>query len=175
MTDSLADVYKLYRKEAYSVAFSYLGDSNMAEDIVQDAYLRLRNKNIDEMDRKARRYYFVKVVINLCRDELRRRGTLAYPSPINPESIVKIENEESDTGPDTMMLKKEFIKAVRAASNNLPEKQREAFILYVVEGYSAAETAKIIESSPTMVATWVYRAKKKMQELLEGWQEWYPE
>ena len=147
----------------------------MAEDIIQDAYLRLRKKSMDDMDRKARHYYFIKVIINLCRDELRRRGTLSYPAPINPESIVKIENEESDAGPDAMMLKKEFIKSVRAASNNLPENQREAFVLYIVEGYTAAETARIMESSPTMVATWVYRAKKKMQELLEGWEEWNPE
>ena len=175
MTDSLADLYKLYRKEAYSVAFSYLGDSNMAEDIVQDAYLRLRKKSLDDMDKKAQHYYFIKVVINLCRDELRRRGTLSYPAPANAEHIAQIKDEESDSGPDTVMLKREFIKAVRAASDDLPENQREAFILYVVEGYTASETARIIETSPTMVATWVYRAKKKMQELLQGWEEWYPE
>jgi len=174
MSSPFSEIYEHYSREAYRVAFTYLGDSNMAEDIVQDAYLRIRKKDVSGMDRKARRYYFIKTVINLCRDELRRRGTLSYPAPVNPETIVKLEQKDPEEGPDDVMLKREFIKAVRAASNNLPEQQREAFILYVVEGYSASETARIMESSPALVATWVYRAKKKIQEFLTDWQEWYP-
>ena len=176
MSKVLAEIYQKYRDEAYRVAFTYLGDSNMAEDIVQEAYVRLKHKNLDDIDPKGRRFYFLKVIINLCRDELRRKGTLSQPTPVNLEVFSQLEQSDSEQEqPDTLIQKREFIKAVRTAADQLPEKHRDAFILYVVEEYSAADTARIMESSPTMIATWVYRAKKQMQSLLNGWQDWYPE
>ena len=71
-------------------------------------------------------------------------------------------NAEADDGP----LPAELERAIDAAMEQLPEKQRLTLILFSVEGLPQKEVAEILECSVELVKWNVFQARKKLKELL---------
>ena len=115
-----------------------LGDRAEAEDIAQEAMLRLWRAAGDwRQDGVAQpATWLYRVVANLCLDRLRRRGRA---EPL----------EHPDTAPDgapgalARMLEADRMAALDAALARLPERQRQAVVLRHIEGLSNPEIAEI--------------------------------
>ena len=73
--DALAELYDRYGRLAYAVALRILGDSGRAEDVVQDAFLKLwNNANQFDIDRGSMRTWLITAVRNRSIDTMRGRG-----------------------------------------------------------------------------------------------------
>ena len=155
MTQSnrLEDVIPAYENTLYRAALAILGDPQEAEDVVQEAFLRLWEKNPAFESPAHQRSWLLKVTVNGCKSRLRspwRRRT----APLL-ESYPAADPEE---------------QAVLEVIQSLPPKDRAALHLYYYEGYQTAEIAAMTGWREGTVRSRLARARDKLRELLKG--EW---
>ncbi len=130
-------------------------DVETARDIVQNCFEALWNKRADVSTDKAKSYLF-QVAHNQVIDVYRKSGRMLYVEDYH-------ENVISDT-PSTNDYK-EIMHKVLA---QLPTLQRSMVLLKDYEGYSYAEIAKITNVTEGQVKINLFRARKKLKDLLNS-------
>ena len=146
-------LYDKYSGSVYRLAFSYLKNSADAEDIVQEVFMKLFSADMDFPDERSEKAWIMTVTANKCRDMLR---SLAYKCFHHSVAL-----EDADLIYETPQE-----SAVYHAVMGLPPKYRIVIHLYYYEGYSTAETAKIIGISETAVQTRLYRGRNLLKKSL---------
>ncbi|HKL68444.1 sigma-70 family RNA polymerase sigma factor [Salibaculum sp.] len=139
-----------------------LGDAAEAEDVAQEAMLRLWRIAPDwEADRARVTTWLYRVVANLCTDRLRRsRRGLALDAVPEPE--------DGSPGAAAVMQDDARRAALRAALADLPERQARAVALRHLEGLPNPEVARIMDESLRTVESLVARGKKGLIARLRG-------
>ena len=137
-----------------------LGDRTEAEDVTQEAMLRLWRIAPDWQHGLAEPSTWVyRVAANLCTDRLRRRR------PMVPE-LPDLPDQAADQ--DAALMQAARARALEAALLDLPERQREAVILRHLEGLSNPEIAAIMMVGIEAVESLTARGKKRLAALLSG-------
>jgi RNA polymerase sigma-70 factor (ECF subfamily) len=139
-----------------------LGDAAEAEDVAQEAMLRLWRIAPDwEADRARVTTWLYRVVANLCTDRLRRsRRGLALDAVPEPE--------DGRAGAAAVMQDEARRAALRAALADLPERQARAVALRHLEGLPNPDVARIMGESLRTVESLVARGKKGLIARLRG-------
>ena len=135
------------------MAFSYCRNRADAEDIMQEVFIRLFNTNADFDDEQKEKSWLLKVTVNKCRDmfrSLRYRYSL-NSVPLEEAALTYETPEESE---------------VYHAVMSLPVKYRVVIHLYYYEDYSVREIGAITGNNESAVQTQLYRARKKLKEIL---------
>ena len=147
-----------YAPLALRLARRVMGSSADAEEIVQEALLRLWVNAPRWRPVASFRTWFYRVVLNLCLNRKRR-------APFLP---IEEANDPADPAPDaeTGMERREIDRALAAAIGALPERQRAAIALTYHEGLSNAETAAALGTSVSAVETLLVRAKRTLRQRL---------
>lgn len=140
-------LFEEYKDMVYRLALSYLGNSEDAQDICQEVFLRLL-RWIGRIRDGAERAWLTKVTVNCCRDLLSSR-------------IPTREVEEIDSVylPETSDLK----DAVMA----LPGDYRVVVYLHYYEAYSTREIADFLKVSQSVVTTRLHRARQYLKKMLQ--------
>lgn len=140
----------------YRYCHRLTGDGDLAEDVAQEAFIRLVERNV-EGPRKALRVWLFKVATNLVRDrhrvsDNRRRLLGANPPPT-----------ESEEDPARSVERREVVEGVRRVLRTLPERDR-SLLLMREEGFSYHEMADAVDVKSTSVGTLLARAEKRFAE-----------
>jgi len=136
-----------------------LGDRSEAEDVAQEAMLRLWRVAPDWRQGEAKvTTWLYRVVSNLCTDRLRRRrgvglDTIAEPTDESPSVEEKMLQSQRQTALDQALLL-------------LPERQRQAVILRHIEGVSNPDIAGLMDLSVEAVESLTARGKKALAAIL---------
>ena len=146
-------------------AWRMLGDRAEAEDVAQDAMLRLWRQAADWRAGEARvSTWLYRVVHNLCIDRMRRRRPQVAvedaPEPVDPDPGVLERMARSETG-----------RAVAAAVAELPERQRQALVLRHFEGWSNPEISEALDCSVEAVESLLARARRQLAGRLKDVKE----
>ncbi|WP_406047724.1 RNA polymerase sigma factor [Kribbella sp. NBC_00889] len=159
--DADALVVALFQAEAarlVQLARWFVDDRTAAEDLVQEAFLRLaRNHHrINDQDRAAA--YLRSIVINLARDH-NRRGlvSLRHRLPADPDDRSAEDHAAEDES------RREVIDALRA----LPRRQRDCVVLRYYLELSVADIAETLGLSPNSVKTHLQRGLRSLKSELE--------
>lgn len=129
------------------------GDAAEAEDVTQEAMLRLWRIAPDWQDGRAQvSTWLYRVVTNLCIDRLRRRTA----APLDQVA------EPSDGRPGVVaaMMQASRAAALEAALDGLPDRQRQAVVLRHFEGLSNPEIAAVMEVGVEAVESLLARGKR---------------
>lgn len=146
---------------AFRVAYRMLGDRAEAEDLAQEAMLRLWKIAPDWRTGEAKvSTWLYRVVTNLATDRLRRRRGVGLDEA--PEMA-----DESASALDRM-ISADRIAALQGALDQLPARQRQAVILRHLEGLSNPEIAAAMEIGVEAVESLTARGKRALAALLEG-------
>lgn len=149
--DRMAQLFAAHSASAGKIAYLMTGDRELAQDIVQDAFVRLFGRLRHLRDPDAFPFYLRRTVINLAKDHHRRQSLSRRHEP-------PIE----DGAPPS-----EDIEDVRSALERLPTRQRAAIVLRYLEGLSESETAEALDCSIPAVKSLVTRGKAAMAKALE--------
>lgn len=147
-----------------SLATRMLRDSAEAEDVAQEAFVRVwRNAGAWQSGRARFDTWLHTVVLNLCRDRLRRRREVtgdAMP-------------EQADTAPDAEagLIEAERDDAVAAAIGTLPDRQREAILLVHYQDLSGADAAAVLDISVEALESLLARGRRTLRLRLTESQE----
>ncbi|WP_347310522.1 RNA polymerase sigma factor [Defluviimonas sp. SAOS-178_SWC] len=146
---------------AFRVAQRMLRDPAEAEDVAQEAMLRLWRAAPGWQAGAAKvSTWLYRVVVNLCTDRLRRRRSV--PLDDGPEP------EDGRPGADEGLIEADRAAALDAALQTLPERQREAVVLRHLEGLANPEIAEIMGVGVEAVESLTARGKRGLVQALAG-------
>ena len=164
---SFEQVFLHHKDYVFRLAFAMLGDQAEAEDAVQEIFLRVyRALNRYDPQRARLSTWLYRIATNLALNELRR------PRRKNPHRSAEDEAaselvSEAPTTDDVVHARRESA-SVEAELAALPERQRAALVLSVVDGLSYAEIAVALEVSEKAVKALVHRARSTLAAKLRG-------
>lgn len=151
------NLFRKYYNEALLYVFSFCHNRALAEDLVQEAYMRAI-RSIDE-EKDGFKFWLFKVCRNLYFDTLRKNKKiegLVADMPSN-ESLV-----------DDVIQKDEY-RALYKAISLLEDDFREIVRLYYFDSMSVKEIASIVDESVDNVKIKLYRARLKLKDILEAY------
>lgn len=142
------------------VGFAYrlLGDGAEAEDVAQEAFLRLWRQAPRWRSEAPIVHWLNKVAYNLCMDRLRRRRPLALedvPEPVDPAGDPARAAQRAEIG-----------RLVEAAVGALPERQKAAILLTHGQGLGNMEVAEIMGISVEAVESLLGRGRRALRAAL---------
>lgn len=145
---------------AFGYASRVLKDMTEAEDVVQEAMMRLWKIAPDWRTGEAQvSTWLYRVTANLCTDRLRKSGRTtgldAAPDPADPAPSAPAAMEAAERA-----------AALEAALAELPDRQRQAVVLRHLEGHSNPEIAQIMDIGVEAVESLTARGKRKLAALL---------
>ena len=163
---AMAELYDRYGKLAYSLIYRIVRDVGVAEDLVQEAFLRVWNRAQGfDAERGALGPWLLAVARNRAIDYVRSsggkmaRGSLDLAHAEQPSVFVNFEAD---------VLSQDRARRVRGALDRLNENQRHVIELAYFEGLSQSEMAERMGQPLGTVKTWVRTALKNLrQELAE--------
>ncbi len=164
--DALAALYDRYGALAYSVSLRILGDPGRAEDVVQDAFLKLwHSASRFDPHRGSLRTWVITAVRNRSIDYLRGRGAHE-----RQEREIPLETESKSQGSDpwrevAASIERDVINQALAV---LPVEQRQAVELAYFGGYSHREIAEMIRVPLSTVKGRMRLALEKLHSYLQG-------
>ncbi len=163
MKDAEFDRVVSSRKDRlFGYAFYFLGKREEAEDVVQDAFVRLW-QNRKTLDRRRVDGWLISVTRNLCRDCLRRRKVRSAIAL----DLEAIENAtEAGLPPDEWASEKVFADLVRRSLVGLPEPQKSIVILREIEGMSYNEIGRALGLSLNSVKVYLHRGRRALRKQL---------
>lgn len=152
-----------YLRHAVTVAYRVLFNRNDAEEVAQEAFLRVwQHAARWRADGGASfKTWLNRVVINLCIDRKRKPGTTALDD--QPEIV-----DEGRATPYEDRLAAETVDRVAFALQKLPERQRAAILLCFWEGESNIDAAKALDISVGALESLLIRAKRALRDDLRA-------
>lgn len=146
-----------HSQDLYRYALWLCKDKNMAEDVMQEAFLRAW-KSLDSLrEAKAAKGWLFTIFRREHARQFERKQFL-YREVESMDTIA-----DNDIGYDS----RPEAFALRQALRKLPNEYREPLEMQVLGGFSCAEISEILAISSSAVMTRLFRARKKMRELLE--------
>jgi RNA polymerase sigma-70 factor, ECF subfamily len=148
-------------RQVYTLAYRLVGDRHEAEDVAQDAYLRVHRSLRTFRGESSFRTWLYRVVANTATTHLRRKGRfgdlghepdlvfrLAEPAPAEAAEVDRDE--------------------LRRALITLPDAQRMVVVMKDAYGFSCQEIADDMGISEGAVKVRLHRARKRLKDLLYG-------
>lgn len=149
---------------ALGYAARVLGDRAEAEDVAQEAMLRLWRAAPGWRQGEARvTTWLYRVVTNLCTDRqraLRRRPVVALDQA--PDVA------DGAAGAEAGLIEADRMAALQAALDALPERQRQAVVLRHLEGLTNPEIAEVMDLGVEAVESLTARGKRALAAMLAG-------
>lgn len=165
--EAFASLYLRYREPLYATCQGILKDSSLAEDAVQDTFVRaLSNLARFELGKKKFWPWLLTIAKRRCID-IKRRGIWSVPVD-NPEATSgAYKRSPSDSTFEEVLSAHQRVQINRALWT-LPARQRRALLLHAVEGWSYNDIASAEGVSLGAVRLLLVRARRKMRLACQG-------
>jgi RNA polymerase sigma-70 factor (ECF subfamily) len=189
-SDSFERLIDPYRAELHAHCYRMLGSVHDAEDALQDALLRAWRGLPQFEGRSSLRSWLYRIATNSCLRLIERRPQRVLPIDYGPQSdphddpapplvesvwIEPYPDAAIDDGfaaPEAHYEQRESVElAFVAALQHLPARQRAVLILREVLGFSGAEVAETLETTPKAVYSALQRAHKSVDEQLPAYSQ----
>jgi len=134
-----SDIYQQHSKSVWNFIYFKTGDEEEANDLVQDAFIKLW-KHCGSVSKEKARSFLYTVINNAFLNKVAHKKVVLKYRFLQQNSI----DQES---PQFLLEEKEYMNKLKNAINNLTEGQRIAFLLNRIEGKKYREIAEILEIS----------------------------
>ena len=158
-SDRLTVLYTTHYRGLVRLAAYLTGDRDNAEEVVQDAYVKVLGRWGGVRDLDKGEAYLRQAVVNLSRSRMRHLVVVERKAPAAAPDIASAE---------TGALQQLDRDAVVAALAALPRRQREAVVLRYYADLSEAQIAEAMGVSPGAVKSHVSRAMAALRRIMES-------
>ena len=158
---SFEELYERYATDVLRVAYYYLGNRELAEDVTQDVFVKLIT-NSPSLEPGREKAWLLKVALNRCRDLWRsswiRKVVLGHPGfecfPA-PDMIGHLADQQT----------------LSEAVSRLKPEFKEVVLLFYYQGFSVSEIASMLDIAEGTVSSRLSRAREKLMKELKGDEE----
>ena len=145
----------------YRVALSIVRNSAEAEDVVQDVFLRVLERQHDLSTIADIKSWLIRIAWNLALDRRRR---------IRPEQMddfCAASLISTSLSPDQAFAQEHHFRKVFDAMEKLPTRERQALVLSAIDDLTITEIAAVIHKSESTVRSLLFRARNRLRERLK--------
>ena len=150
----LAELYAQHADDALRLGYLLTGDASLAEDLVQEAFVRLAGRLLHLRDRGGFHAYLRQTIVNLARSHFRRKAL--------ERRFMERQTEPPPVGP----LDLSDQESTRRALMELPLRQRTAVVLRYFEDLSEAQTAEVMRCRRAAVKSLVSRGMTTLRTIV---------
>ena len=150
---TFSQVYDRNVDTVYRVCYSFMKNKSDAEDMTQEAFLRLLSADIQFDNLRHEKAWLIVTASNLCKDSLKKWW----------RKTENIDDQTSLAGNDQMDR-----SDVMEALMSLKRDYKTAVYMYYYEGYTTAEIAEHLKCPEATVRSRLSRARKQLKTLLGG-------
>ena len=147
-------------RRMYWTAWQMTGNTQEAEDLVQEAFLRLWQKRELTENIKNAEAYCVTLIKNLYLNQIRRKQIPITDEP--SDELTAVDENENDI--EEKLERKEESNQVKLLINQLPEQQRKIITLHDMEDMSNEEIQQQTGLQPTNIRVILSRARKTIRD-----------
>jgi RNA polymerase sigma-70 factor (ECF subfamily) len=159
------EFFQTERPRLFSLAYRMLGSATDAEDVLQDAWLRL--SSADTADVRSPKAFAATIVTRLCLDRLKsaRARREAYVGPWLPEPVLT----GGEVAPDELAERSESVTlAFLVLLETLSAEERAVFLLKEAFDYEHAEIARVLGTTAANSRQLFHRARAKIRPAAAG-------
>lgn len=150
-------IYKKYSKSLYSFMYFKCGDPDRANDLVQEAFIKMWNNCAKVIYDKAKSYLYTIANNQFLNEVAHFKVKLKY------EQNVNVDHSNTET-PDFIIEEKEFMDQLQNAINELTPGEREVFLLNRIEDKKYREIAEMLHISVKAVEKRMHGALVKLRK-----------
>ncbi|MCL2807721.1 MAG: RNA polymerase sigma factor [Coriobacteriia bacterium] len=164
------ELMRAYYPSFYAHANSFLKDSAEAQDMVQQALVRIWQNIGGLKEPVAFPAWSHQIVANLCKTELGRQNK---PIPTDDTSTVfaELEDDDCETIPAVYTEREDLKARLGAVIDSLGTLQREALVLHYFQGMSIEEIAEATETTTNTVRQRLFQARKSIKDKIHEEEE----
>ena len=165
-----AQSFDEHKRVLWGMCYRMTGSATDADDIVQDTFVKALERPPTNIEAPIRPW-LIKVAMNLCRDQLRRRRRREYFGPWLPSPVLTDRDGQSQldhpvSTEDSPGVRYDLMESVTLAFllalEALTPAQRAVLLLRDVFDYSTAETAEALDMSKANIKVTLHRARRIM-------------
>lgn len=151
-------LYDRFASTMYGVCLRYAGNTNDADDILQEGFIKVYN-NIHKFRREGSFEGWIRrIFINTCIEHFRKKTKSYNISEVHENTV-----EDADISALDTLAAKDLVKVI----NELSPGYKTVFNLYVVEGYTHREIGDMLGISEGTSKSQLARAKATLKKMLE--------
>ncbi|NCT41835.1 MAG: RNA polymerase sigma factor [Alphaproteobacteria bacterium] len=150
------DLVNKYYAVMFKMAFKWCGNQSDAQDITQDACVKLARGLDSFKGNAAFTSWLYRLVINAGKDWYKKHNR----HPSNADELENVTTKSTS-------VEQLYAKQVLGAVQQLPDGEREALILVMSDGLSHKEAAKILDIKESTVSWRIHEARKKLNAQFE--------
>jgi|SRR6185312_6283603 len=154
--DAFDRVVRAREEQLLRIAYRILGNWADAEEVAQDAFIRLHRHGLDFPNESVLGSWLYRVTVNLCIDRSRR----FHPS----EELGEVGSRRLSA--EAELLRDEQKRLLMLALATLPPKERAAIVLREIEGLETPRVAEILGSTDATVRSQISRAMVRLRGIL---------
>ena len=154
-----------YQKRIFGLAYSMTGDAGVAEDVAQEAMVRVwRHAPVFDPRRGSVTSWVLTITRNLAIDALRLRRAV----PTDPDEFAASTAGSAEYNPEDSVRRSDIRHVVHTALDVLPEEQRRAVVLAAVYGRTALEVSEAegipLGTAKTRIRTALIRLRAAVEQ-----------
>ena len=162
----LEQLVRRYQVRALRAAFLVVRDKATAEDLVQNAFLRVYSR-IEQFDAtRPFEPWFLRIVAN---DAMKAAARGGRQVPLEDEADEDLFASPGPPDPLSLVEQAETSAAIWATLGELTPQQRTAVVLRYYLGLSEAEMAARLDTPPGTIKSRLHAARERLRQLLPGW------
>lgn len=162
--DAFKRLVEKYQRQTYWIAYNLLNDYYLAQDISQEAFIRVF-KAIKRFDLSKSFYtWLYQIVVNLCIDRLRKRN---ITKEVGTEDV-EVFTTGAIKNPIDKIEKGEISEQVKIILDKLPLKYKTVLVLRDIEGFPCEDIAEITNCPNATVRWRIHRARMLFKALWNG-------
>jgi RNA polymerase sigma-70 factor, ECF subfamily len=160
--EAFAELVRRHTERSYRIAYRFVQSKESAEDVVQDAFLKLWEEPAKWHGELSNKFttWFYRVVANLCLDRLKRKRTVEL------DEDMPLADERPTA--DEIMMRAEAQSILEKEIAALPERQRTALNLCFDVGLSNQEAADVMGLKLKALQSLIMRAKTTLKERMKA-------
>ncbi len=162
-TRAFAELVRAHQQFAYHVALRALNNTQDAEDIVQEAFVKVWESLTSFRHDSRFRTWLYRIVMNLCYNQLPRlRKDI---NALDQDSIhLELSDTNLDMDPVLRLEGKETLTFIQQQIKYLPDQYRIMLLLRYQQGCSYAEISEILDVPLGTVKTGIFRARERLKD-----------
>ncbi|PWW30570.1 RNA polymerase sigma-70 factor (ECF subfamily) [Cytobacillus oceanisediminis] len=161
--EKLKWLMKTHGNDVIRIAYTYLKQKQLAEDVAQDVFIKCYEKMDSFRNESSYKTWLIRITVNKCKDVLKSWSfkNLYITDFFSSKQAYSTLEQQYFSNEENELISKQVIA--------LPVKLREVIILFYYQEFSIEEISDLLKINPNTVKTRLHRGRLKLKESLGAW------
>lgn len=160
--DKLKWLMRTYGNDVIRVAYTYLKQRQLAEDVAQDVFIKCYEKMDGFRNESSYKTWVMKITVNRCKDVLK---SWSFRNLFFTDYFA---NKQVEPSIECTLYRDEESEFISERIMELPVKLREVIILFYYQEFTIEEIAVLLKTNQNTIKTRLHRARLKVKNSIEG-------